>query len=123
MEPTKSGADLKGISQFAFIYNIPYIVTKIPHRCVEKAKLAMELVEEARLFYINTQAQVSFNLLGPVIGALLILGFIWFLYNGMPSFLAEMGNAFSGLRNYIFFSFLNISQAPFLPCLDSLLYL
>merc|ERR1712223_378555 len=63
----------------------------------EKAKLALELVEEARLFYINTQAQVSFNLLGPVIGALLILGFIWFLYNGMPSFLAEMGNAFSGL--------------------------
>ena len=59
-------------------------------------------MEEARLFYINTQAQVSFNLLGPVIGALLILGFLWFMFNGMPSFLAEMGNAFSGLRNYLF---------------------
>ena len=77
-------------------------VSSIPHHCVEKAKLALELVEEARLFYINTQAQVSFNLLGPVIGALLILGFLWFMFNGMPSFLAEMGNAFSGLRNYLF---------------------
>ena len=77
-------------------------ISSFPHHCVEKAKLALELVEEARLFYINTQAQVSFNLLGPVIGALLILGFLWFMFNGMPSFLAEMGNAFSGLRNYLF---------------------
>jgi len=69
----------------------------------EKAREVMELVETARIWYIDTGANIEFQLFGPMLGAVIlaVLGFMLWqqlpaILSGVASGMASVGAAAGG---------------------------
>merc|ERR1711953_230853 len=63
----------------------------------EKAREVMELVETARIWYIDNGANLTFQLYGPIIGTLILAFLAYMLWQQLPGLLSSFASAMGNL--------------------------